>query len=117
MEELRDREAEVREAAAKATEAERVERVPKNRARVGFREEKARIKRVRMDRIACSMLITCSILPGLFTGRVKPRGSSQVGSGRVGQALPDLIVKILKKHQTRPDPTQRDPTRGVSRNS
>lgn len=48
LEELRGREAEVREAAAKAAEAERLERMPKNRARVGFREERAREKRVRI---------------------------------------------------------------------
>lgn len=48
LEELRGREAEVREAAARAAEAERVRRMPKNRARVGFREERAREKRVRI---------------------------------------------------------------------
>lgn len=49
LQELRFREEKGRVAAAKAREAERVQRMPKNRERVGFREERSRQKRVGID--------------------------------------------------------------------
>ena len=56
-------------------------------------------------------------LPGLFTGRVKLRGSGRVGSGRVTEHDPeptsDIVFEDLltRPDLTRPDPIRPDPTR------
>ena len=44
----------------------------------------------------------------LLKGRVKPRGSDQAGSGRVGSGTDDpaRTVKELENLLTRPDPTR-----------
>ena len=65
-----------------------------------------------------------SFLPGLFTGRVKSRGSGRVGSGQLTRPDPTRPARISRRLDptppdprdfenllTRPDPTRPDPTR------
>lgn len=57
LQELRDREIQAREAAANAAEAERIQRMPKNRERIGFREERSRQKRVSLCQVNASAIV------------------------------------------------------------